>query len=160
MYITKGGGHSHRRRDQSCNRGQDAVKWSRQFWGSVKRSSSVLGHYPWYYWRSRGVAYPFAHTQIIDDQGSRAKIQCGQAVKAVFRWSKILIPVAALDTAPMGATPLTGKSPEKNWSSVVVKHQRTFMVLKITSNIRGLFKSSAVLLYHSLETFPDILYMF
>ena len=59
-----------------------------------------------------------------------------------------------------GSDPLTGKSPEKNWSSVVVKHQRTFMVLKITSNIRGLFKSSAVLLYHSLETFPDILYMF
>ena len=75
------------------------------FWGSVKWSSSVLGHYLRHYWRSRGVADPFAHAQLIDGQGSRAKIRRGQAVKVVFRWSKILTPVAALDTAPMGVTP-------------------------------------------------------
>ena len=69
------------------------------FWGSVKRSSSVLGHYLRHYCRSRGVADPFAHAQLIDGQGSRAKIRRGQAVKAVFRRSKILTPVAALDTA-------------------------------------------------------------
>ena len=43
------------------------------FWGSVKRSSSVLGHYLRHYCRSRGVADPFAHAQLIDGQGSRAK---------------------------------------------------------------------------------------
>ena len=75
------------------------------FWGSVKRSSSVLGHYLRHYWRSRGVVDPFAHAQLIDGQGSRAKIQRGQAVKVVFRRSKILTPVAALDTAPIGVTP-------------------------------------------------------
>ena len=75
------------------------------FWGSVKRSSSVLGHYLRHYWRSRGVVDPFVHAQLIDGQGSRAKIHCGQAVKAVFRQSKILTPVAALDTASMGVTP-------------------------------------------------------
>ncbi|MCG8621097.1 MAG: hypothetical protein MJE68_03710, partial [Proteobacteria bacterium] len=37
--------------------------------------------------------------------GSRAKIRRGQAVKAIYRRSKILTPVAALDTAPMGVTP-------------------------------------------------------
>ena len=37
--------------------------------------------------------------------GSRAKIRRGQAVKVIFRRSKILTPVAALDTAPMGVTP-------------------------------------------------------
>ena len=55
--------------------------------------------------RSRGVVDPFAHAQLIDGQGSRAKIRRGQAVKVIFRWSKILTPVAALDTAPMGVTP-------------------------------------------------------
>ena len=75
------------------------------FWGSVKRSSSVLGHYLRHYWRSRGVVNPFAHAQLIDGQGSRAKIRRGQAVKADLRRSKILTPVAALDTAPMGVTP-------------------------------------------------------
>ena len=77
------------------------------FWGSVKRSSSVhvLGHYLRHYWRSRGVADPFAHAQLIDGQGSRAKIRRGQAVKAIFRQSKILTPVAALDTVPMKVTP-------------------------------------------------------
>ena len=76
------------------------------FWGSVKRSSSVLGHYLRHYWQSRGVADPFEHAQLIDGQGSRAKIRRGQVVKAIFRWSKILTPVAALDTAPMRVTPL------------------------------------------------------
>ena len=50
------------------------------------------------------MADPFAHAQLIDGQWSRAKIRRGQAVKAVFRRSKILTPVAALDTAPMGVT--------------------------------------------------------
>ena len=64
------------------------------------------GHYLRHYWRSRGVTDPFVHAQLINGQGSRAKIRRGQAVKAVFRRSKILTPVAALDTAPMGVTPL------------------------------------------------------
>ena len=75
------------------------------FWGSVKRSSGVLGHHLRHCWQSRGVADPFAHAQLIYGQGSRAKIWRGQVVKAVFRRSKILTPVAALDTAPMGVTP-------------------------------------------------------
>ena len=56
-------------------------------------------------WRSRGVADPFAHAQLIDGQGSRAKIRRGQAVKAIFQRSKILTLVAALDTAPMRVIP-------------------------------------------------------
>ena len=36
--------------------------------------------------------------------GSRAKICRGLAVKVIFRRSKILTPVAALDTAPMRVT--------------------------------------------------------
>ena len=36
--------------------------------------------------------------------GSRGKIRCGQVVKAIFQRSKILTPVAALYTAPMGVT--------------------------------------------------------
>ena len=52
------------------------------------------------------MADPFVHAQLIDDQGSRAKIRHGHAVKAVFRRSKILTPVTALDTVPMGVTPL------------------------------------------------------
>ena len=48
---------------------------------------------------------PFAHAQLIDGQGSRAKIRRGQVVKVVFQRSKILTPVAALDTVPMGVTP-------------------------------------------------------
>ena len=75
------------------------------FWGSVKRSSSMLGHYLRHYWRSKGVVDPFAHAQLIDGQGSRAKIRRGQVVKVVFQRSKILTPVAALDTVPMGVTP-------------------------------------------------------
>ena len=34
----------------------------------------------------------------------------------------------------------------------MVKHQRTFMVLKATSNVKGLLKSGAVPLYCSLVT--------
>ena len=49
---------------------------------------------------------PFAHVQLIDGQGSRAKIRRGQVVKAFFQRSKILTRVAALDTVPMGVTPL------------------------------------------------------
>ena len=75
------------------------------FWGSVKRSSSVLGHYLRHFWRSRGMDDPFAHVQLIDGQGSRAKIQRGQVVKAFFQRSKILTRVAALDAVPMGVTP-------------------------------------------------------
>ena len=40
------------------------------------------------------------------NQVSRAKPWRGQAVKAVFRWSKIYTLVAALDTVPVGVTPL------------------------------------------------------
>ena len=69
------------------------------------RSSSVLGHYLRHYWRSRGVANPFVHAQLIDGQGSRAKIRRGQVVKAIFRQSNILTLVTVLDTAPMGVTP-------------------------------------------------------
>ena len=38
--------------------------------------------------------------QLIDDQWVKGKTGCGQAVKAIFGWSKILTAVAALDTAP------------------------------------------------------------
>ena len=105
--VTRGG-HSHRRRVQSCDRGQDAVKRSRHFLGvgqTVKQCSGALSTalLPI---KRRGD--PFAHAQLIDGQGSRAKIRRGQAVKAVFRRSKILTPVAALDTAPMGVTPPCG----------------------------------------------------
>ena len=103
--VQSRGGHSHRRRVQSCDRGQDAVKWSRHFLGVGQTVKQCAGHYQRRYWRSRGVTDPFAHAQLIDGQGSRAKIRRGQAVKAVFRRSKILTPVAALDTAPMGVTP-------------------------------------------------------
>ena len=66
---------------------------------------SAVGYYLRHYWRSRGVIDRFVHAQLIDSQGSRAKIRCGQAVKAVSLRSKILTPVAALDTAPMEVTP-------------------------------------------------------
>ena len=99
------GGHSHRRRVRSCDRGQDAVKRSRHFLGVGQTVKQCAGHYLKHYRRSRGVADHFAHAQLIDGQESRAKIRRGQAVKAVFRRSKILTPVAALDTAPMGVTP-------------------------------------------------------
>ena len=100
-----GGGYSHRRRVQSCDRGQDAVKRSRHFLGVGQTVKQCAGHYLRHYWQSRGEAGPFAHAHLIDGQGSRANIQRGQAVKAVFRRSKILTPVAALDTGPMGVTP-------------------------------------------------------
>ena len=104
LYGAKGG-HSHRRRVQSCDRGQDAVKRSRHFLGvgqTVKQCSGALSTalLPI---KRRGRS--FAHAQLIDGQGSRAKIRRGQAVKGVFRRSKILTPVAALDTAPMGVIP-------------------------------------------------------
>ena len=67
------GGHSHRRRVQNCDRGQDAVKWSRYFLGVGQTVKQCAGHYLRHYWRSRGVADPFAHAQLIDGQGSRAK---------------------------------------------------------------------------------------
>ena len=133
MHTPTRGGHSHRRRVRSCDRGQDAVKRSRHFLGvghMVKRSSSVLGHYLRHYWRSRGVADPFAHVQLIDGQGSRAKIQRGQAVKAVFRWSKILTPVAALDTAPMGVTtPCTYEAYKDMHSSIDTIHPCTINLM-------------------------------
>ena len=46
----------------------------------------------------------------------------------------------------------TEKSPEVNKSGAVVKQQRTLVVLKTTSDIKGLFKSSTVSLYRSLVT--------
>ena len=33
ILLIQGGGHSHRRRVYSCDRGQDVVKWSRHFFG-------------------------------------------------------------------------------------------------------------------------------
>ena len=39
-------------------------------------------------------------------KGSRAKIRHGQTVKAIFGQSKILTAVTALDTVPIGVTPL------------------------------------------------------
>ena len=66
-------------------------------WGSVKRSRSVLGHYPRCCWRSRGVADPFAHAQLIDGhvKGQVQKIiQRGQdqTVEAIFLTVKNLDP--------------------------------------------------------------------
>jgi hypothetical protein len=71
-------------------------------WGSVKRSSGVSGPYLLHYWPVKRRDRDFAHAQLIIVNGSR--IHRGQAVKAIFRRSKILTPVAALDTAPMGVT--------------------------------------------------------
>ncbi len=99
--ITPRGGHSHRRRVQTCDRGQDAVKRSRHFLGVGQMVKQCAGHYLRHHWQSRGVADPFAHAHLIDGQGSREKNRRGEVVKAVFRRSKILTPVAALDTAPM-----------------------------------------------------------
>ena len=70
MLLSSRGGHSHRRRVQSCDRGQDAVKRSRHFLGV---GQTVKQHYLRHYWRSRGVADPFAHAQLIYGQGSRVK---------------------------------------------------------------------------------------
>ena len=42
----------------------------------------------------------------------------------------------------------------KSKSGTVVKHQKTFVVLKTTSNVKWLFKSGAAPLYHSLVTSP------
>ena len=67
------GGHSHRRRIQSCDRGQDAVKRSRHFLGVGQTVKQCAGHYLRHYWRSRGVADPFAHAQLIDGQGQEQK---------------------------------------------------------------------------------------
>ena len=67
------GSHSHRRRVQSCDRGLDAVKRSRHFLGVGQTVKQFAGHYQRHYWRSRGVADPFAHAQLIDGQGSRGK---------------------------------------------------------------------------------------
>ena len=44
------------------------------FWGLVKRSSSVLGHYLRRYWRSRGVVDPFAHAQLVKGQGQKSGV--------------------------------------------------------------------------------------
>ena len=45
IHLNSRGGHSHRRRVQSCNRGQDAVKRSRHFLGvgqTVKQCAGAL----------------------------------------------------------------------------------------------------------------------
>ncbi len=138
--IRTRGGHSHRRRVQSCDRGQDAVKWSRHFLGVGQTVKQCAGHYLRHYWRSRGVADPFAHAQLIDGQGSRAKIRRGQAVKAVFRRSKILTPVAALDTAPMGVTPPCRIRPER---------QRQHRTVPVEA-------SGKLVTLHSLGLFPPL----
>ena len=79
------------------------------------RSSDGVNKAPPYFVRTRytyevlhvGVVYntsaPTGQTDLA--QEVKGKIWCGQAVKAIFRRSKILTPVAALDTAPMGMTP-------------------------------------------------------
>ena len=92
-----GGGHSRMRCVQSCDRGQDAIK----------QSSDVLGHYLQHCWRSRGVGECLCMRSWSLVNRSRAKIRCGQAVKAInfFNSQKILTAVAALDTAPMGVPP-------------------------------------------------------
>ena len=47
------------------------------------------------------------HAQLVDGQWVKGKIRHGQhlVVTTIVRQSKILIPVAALDTAPMGVIP-------------------------------------------------------
>ena len=75
------------------------------FWGLVKQSSTVLGHYRSNHLATKKCGRPFAHVQQIHDQGSRAKIQRGQAVKAIFQRSKILTVVVSLDMASTGVTP-------------------------------------------------------
>ena len=74
------------------------------FWRSVKQSSGVLGPIASIAGQPSGVAEILRMRSYSMVNGARAKIRCGQAVKAIFRWSKILTPVAALDTAHMGVT--------------------------------------------------------
>ena len=109
-------GHSHRRRVQSCDRGQDVVKRSRHFLGvgqMVKQCAGALSSLGY-----QGLVPQTISTGLLAikrrgrsfcacaiNRWSRAKIRRGQAVKAVFQRSKILTPVAALDTAPMGSDP-------------------------------------------------------
>ena len=52
----------------------------------------------------------FAHEQLIDSQWVKAKTG-HQMVKVIIGWSKILTAVAALDTVPMGVTPLDQSAP-------------------------------------------------
>ena len=47
-----------------------------------------------------------AHAHLATVNGSRKKIVDGQVVKANIWWSNILTPVAAMDTVPIGVTPL------------------------------------------------------
>ena len=51
------------------------------------------------------MADPFVHAQLIDGQGSRAKIRRGQVVRAVFRRSKILTPGRSSGHGVYGSDP-------------------------------------------------------
>ena len=69
----------------------------------------MLGHYLRYCWRPRGMTKTFAHVQLINCQGTRGKIWCGQAVKTMlFLVVKNLDPChsSGHSTAPTGVTPL------------------------------------------------------
>ena len=74
------------------------------FGGLVKQSSGVLGPISSIARRPRGVVKILRMRSQSMINGSRAKIHRGQVVKAIFKRSKILTPVAALDTVPMGVT--------------------------------------------------------
>ena len=75
-------------------------------WGLVKWSSGVLDPSSSITRQPMQEAWPrFVHAQLVNCQWVKDKICRGQAVKAIFRRSKILTVVAALDTAPMGVTP-------------------------------------------------------
>ena len=44
------------------------------FWGSVKWSNSVLGHYLWHYCDQEAWLILFAHAQLIDGQGQKSGV--------------------------------------------------------------------------------------
>ena len=103
VFFGGGGGHSHRHHVQSCNlsqmvktlsedrsKGQAvfwallmAIKWD--MWLSFYACAVAVG-----YW-SMGQGHAHSHN------GSRAIIHSGQVVKAIFRWSEVLIAVVAQD---------------------------------------------------------------
>ena len=101
------GGHSHRRRSHSCNRGQEEVKGSRAVFGSVKQSRTLFklsksGQDVYMYILRLRIAHSVVKCVRSNSQGP----VCG-AVK----WSSnkndsqnFLTPIAAVTTVPMGVS--------------------------------------------------------
>ena len=74
--------HSHRRRVYSCDWDQDVVKQSRYFLGGDQMVKQCFKADDW-----KGHHQAFMHAHCVVN-GLRAKIQCSQAVKAIFDGQK------------------------------------------------------------------------